>query len=55
VVALCGRINQKQTIMAKLFSEGIVIMYDVKENVNAAAAEMRAAGANVKVEEDWAC
>ena len=38
--------------MAKLFSEGIVIMYDVVENVSAAAVEMRAAGVNVKVEED---
>lgn len=38
--------------MAKLFSEGIVIMYDVKENVNAAAEGMRAAGINVKVVED---
>jgi len=38
--------------MAKLFSEGIVIMYDVRENVNAAAAGMRAAGINVKVVED---
>lgn len=38
--------------MAKLFSEGIVIMYDVCENVNAAAEGMRAAGIDVKVVED---
>lgn len=38
--------------MAKLYFDGIVIMYDVCENVNAAAAGMRAAGINVKVVED---
>ena len=38
--------------MARLFSEGIVIMYDMKENVNAAAEGMRAAGISVKVVED---
>lgn len=38
--------------MARLFSEGIVIMYDVVENVNAAAEGMRAAGVDVKVVEE---
>ena len=38
--------------MAKLFSEGIVIMYDVKENVEAAYAAMQAAGSNVIMQED---
>ena len=38
--------------MAKLFSEGLCIMHDLKENVSAAAAGMRAAGINVKVVED---
>lgn len=38
--------------MAKLFSEGIVIMYDVRENVVAAFAAMQAAGSNVTMKED---
>lgn len=38
--------------MARLFSEGLCIMHDLVENVNAAAAGMQAAGVNVKVVED---
>jgi len=38
--------------MAKLFSEGLCIMHDVKENVAAAYSAMQAAGINVKVVED---
>lgn len=38
--------------MAKLFSEGLCIMHDVKENVVAAFAAMQAAGSNVIMKED---
>lgn len=38
--------------MAKLFSEGLCIMHDVKENVVAAYAAMQAAGSNVTMKED---
>ena len=38
--------------MARLFSEGLCIMHDVKENVSVAYAAMRAAGSNVTMQED---
>jgi hypothetical protein len=38
--------------MAKLYFDGIVIMYDVVENVVAAFAAMQAAGSNVTMKED---
>lgn len=38
--------------MAKLFSEGLCIMHDVKENVAAAFEAMQAAGSNVTMKED---
>ena len=38
--------------MAKLFCEGLCIMHDVRENVNAAFAAMQAAGSNVTMKED---
>jgi hypothetical protein len=37
--------------MAKLFIEGVCVMHDIKENVNAAAA-LCPASINVKVVED---
>lgn len=37
--------------MAKLVEGSVTLMYDVAENVKAAAEEMRAAGINVKVVE----
>ena len=36
--ALLGRINLKAKSMTKLYFDGIVVMYDVVENVEQAAA-----------------